>query len=171
MRTVCSKEIFATKCRQQQIFDSDLKGAWHCNHVTFTPIVKNFMSYCRLIDMLSILCLRVTIKVMVGIPESFKVGWYRPKKTGSSHLNETTPTTRSCQTRSDFSYNTAATTTDSNHDDPYWQIATTRNETWFKISAFLNCKINIKWHKLEEFDSFYSKSKCKNVIILMHLSM
>ena len=26
------------------------------------------------------------IKVKVGIPESFKVGWYPPKKTGSSHL-------------------------------------------------------------------------------------
>ena len=37
--------------------------------------------------MLSILCVRLTIKVKVGIPESFKVGWYPPKKTGSSHLN------------------------------------------------------------------------------------
>ena len=36
--------------------------------------------------MLSILCVRLTIKVKVGIPESFKVGWYLPKKTGSSHL-------------------------------------------------------------------------------------
>ena len=36
--------------------------------------------------MLSILCDRLTIKVKVGIPESFKVGWYPPKKTGSSHL-------------------------------------------------------------------------------------
>ena len=37
--------------------------------------------------MLSILCVRLTIKVKVGIPESFKVGWYPPqKKTGSSHL-------------------------------------------------------------------------------------
>ena len=36
--------------------------------------------------MLFILCVRVTIKVKVGIPESFKVGWYPPKKTGSSHL-------------------------------------------------------------------------------------
>ena len=42
--------------------------------------------YCRLIYMLSILCVRLTIKVKVGIPESFKVGWYRLKKTGSSHL-------------------------------------------------------------------------------------
>ena len=38
--------------------------------------------------MLSILCVRLTIKVKVGIPESLKVGWYPPpkKKTGSSHL-------------------------------------------------------------------------------------
>ena len=36
--------------------------------------------------MLSILCVRLTIKVKVGIPESFKVGWYPSKKTGSSHL-------------------------------------------------------------------------------------
>ena len=41
MRTMCSREIFKKKCRQQQIFDSDLKGAWHYNHVTFTPIAKN----------------------------------------------------------------------------------------------------------------------------------
>ena len=39
--------------------------------------------------MLSILCLRLTIKVKVGIPGSFKVGWYPPKKTGSSHLKAT----------------------------------------------------------------------------------
>ena len=36
--------------------------------------------------MLSILCVRLTINVKVGLPESFKVGWYPPKKTGSSHL-------------------------------------------------------------------------------------
>ena len=83
---MCSQEIFTKKCRQQQIFDSDLKGAWHYDHVTFTPIAKNFMLYCRLIYMLSILCVRLTIKVKVGIPESFKVGWYPSKKTGSSHL-------------------------------------------------------------------------------------
>ena len=88
MHTMCSREIFTKKCRQLQIFDSDLKGAWHYNHVTFTPIAKNFMLYCRLIYMLSILCVRLTIKVKVGIPESFKVGWYPPKKTGSSHLKE-----------------------------------------------------------------------------------
>ena len=89
MRTMCNREIFTKKCRQQPIFDSDLKGAWHYNHVTFTPIAKNFMLYCRLIYMLSILCVRLTIKVKVGIPESFKVGWYPPKKTGSSHLKGT----------------------------------------------------------------------------------
>ena len=88
MRTMCSREIFTKKCRKQQIFDSDLKGAWHYNHVTFTPIAKNFMLYCRLTYMLSILCVRLTIKVKVGIPESFKVGWYPPKKTGSRHLKQ-----------------------------------------------------------------------------------
>ena len=36
--------------------------------------------------MLSILCVRLTIKVKAGIPESFKVGWYPSQKTGSSHL-------------------------------------------------------------------------------------
>ena len=87
MRTMCSQEIFTKKCQHQQIFDSDLKGAWHYNHVTSTPIAKNFMLYCRLIYMLSILCVRLTIKVKVGIPESFKVGWYPREKTGSSHLN------------------------------------------------------------------------------------
>ena len=89
MRTMCSREIFTKKCRQQQIFDSDLKGAWHYNHVTFTPIAKNFMLYCRLIYMLSILCVRLTIKVKVGIPESFKVGWYPPpKKLGRVTLSD-----------------------------------------------------------------------------------
>ena len=89
MRTICSREIFTKKCRQQQIFDSDLKGAWHYNHVTFTQIAKNFMFYCRLIYMLSILCIRLTIKVKVGIPESFKVGWYPPnwKKLGRVTLS------------------------------------------------------------------------------------
>ena len=86
MGTMCSREIFTKKCWQQQILDSDLKGAWHYNHVTFTPIAKNFMLYCRLIYMLSILCVILAIKVKVGIPESFKVGWYPLKKTGSSHL-------------------------------------------------------------------------------------
>ena len=49
MRTICSREIFMKKCRQQQNFDSDPKEAWHYNHVTFTPIAKTFMLYCRLI--------------------------------------------------------------------------------------------------------------------------
>ena len=86
MRTMCSREIFKKKSRQQQNFDSDLKGAWHYNHVTFTPISKIFLLYCTLIYMLSILCVNLTIKAKVGIPESFKVGWYRQKITGSSHL-------------------------------------------------------------------------------------
>ena len=92
MRTMCSREIFTKKCRQQQIFDSDLKGAWYYNHVTFTPIAKNSMLYCRLIYMLSILCVRLTIKVKVGIPESFKVGWYPPppKKLGRVTLKAET---------------------------------------------------------------------------------
>ena len=90
MCTMCSRELFTKKCRQQQIFDSDLKGAWHYNHVTFTPIAKHFILYCRLIYMfymLSILCVRLTIKVKVGIPESFKVGWYPPKKLGRVTLH------------------------------------------------------------------------------------
>ena len=36
--------------------------------------------------MLSILRVILTIKVKVGTPESFKVGWYPLKKTGSSQL-------------------------------------------------------------------------------------
>ena len=87
MHTMCSREIFTNKSRQQQNFDSDLKGAWNYNHVTFTPFANFFLLYCRLIYMLSILCVTLTIKVEVGIPESFKVGWYRQKITGSSHLN------------------------------------------------------------------------------------
>ena len=86
MRTMCSREILTKKSRQQQNFDSDLKGAWHYNHVTFTPIAKMFLLYCTLIYMLYILCVRLTIKVKVGIPESFKVGCYHQKITGSSHL-------------------------------------------------------------------------------------
>ena len=87
MRTMCSREILTKKkSRQQQNFDSDLKGAWHFNHVTFTLIAEIFLLYCRLIYMLSILCVKLTIKAKVGIPESFKVGWYRQKITGSSHL-------------------------------------------------------------------------------------
>ena len=47
---------------------------------------ENLSATHRLIYMLYILCVRLTIKVKVGIPESFKVGWYRHKITGSSHL-------------------------------------------------------------------------------------
>ena len=86
MRTMSSREIFTKKCRQKQNFDSDPKEAWHYNHVTFTPIAKNFMLYCRLIYMLSMLYVRLMIKVKVRIPESLKVGWSPPKITGSSHL-------------------------------------------------------------------------------------
>ena len=87
MRTICSREIFAKKCRQQQNFDSDPKEAWHYDHVTFTAIAKLFMLCCRLIYMWSMLYVRLTIKVNVGIPESFKVGWYPHKMTRSSQLN------------------------------------------------------------------------------------
>ena len=66
-------------------FNSDPKEAWHYNYVIFTPIAKNFM-LSRLIYVLSMLYVRLTIKVKVGIPESFKVGWYPHKITGSSHL-------------------------------------------------------------------------------------
>ena len=75
------------KCWQQQNFKSDPKEMWHVyNHVTFTLITKNFMLYCRLIYMLSMLYVRPTIKVKVGIPESFKVAWYPYKITGLSHF-------------------------------------------------------------------------------------
>ena len=86
MRTMCSRETFRKNAGNSRFSTQDLKGAWHYNHVTFTPIAKKFMLYCRLIYMLSILRVRPTIKVKVGIPESFKVGWYPPKKSGSSHL-------------------------------------------------------------------------------------
>ena len=80
-------EIFKKKCRQQKNSDSNPKEAWHYNHVTSTPIAKHFMLYCRLIYMLSMLYVRLMIKVKVKIPESFKVGWCPHKITGSSHLN------------------------------------------------------------------------------------
>ena len=86
MPTICSREMFTKKCRQQLNFDSDPKEAWHYNHVSFTPIAKNLILYCRLIYMLSTLYVRLTIIVKVGIPESFKVGWYPHNITGSSHL-------------------------------------------------------------------------------------
>ena len=37
--------------------------------------------------MLFILCVRLTIKVKVGMPENFKVGWFPPKKLGRVTLN------------------------------------------------------------------------------------
>ena len=83
MRTVCSREIFTEKCRQQQNFDSVPKEAWHCNHVTFTPIANDIANYMQF----SMLYVRLTINVKVGIPESFKVGCYPYTITGSSHLN------------------------------------------------------------------------------------
>ena len=69
----------------------------HYNHMTFTPIAETFMLYCtiivyckniyiyiycRLIYVLSMLYVRLAIKVKVGILESFKVGWYPHKITG-----------------------------------------------------------------------------------------
>ena len=87
MRTICSRQIFTKNWGHQQNFDSDPKEAWHYNHVTFTPIAKNFMLYGRLIYMLSMLYVRLTITIKVGIPESFKVGCYPHKITGSSPLN------------------------------------------------------------------------------------
>ena len=49
--------------------------AGHC------PLTGRYLQPC----MLSMLYVRLTIKVKVGIPESVKVGWH-PHKTGSSHL-------------------------------------------------------------------------------------
>ena len=56
MSTMCSREILTKKSRQQQNFDSDLNGAWHYNHVTFTPIAKFFWLYCRLIYVIHSVC-------------------------------------------------------------------------------------------------------------------
>ena len=95
MLTIRSREIFTKKCRQQQNFDSEPKEAWHYNLRPLTPIAKNFMLYCRLIYVLSMLYVRLSIKVKVGIPESFKVGWYPHKITGSSHLETESPRTLS----------------------------------------------------------------------------
>ena len=66
MRTMCSRERFTKKSRQQQNFDPDLKGAWHYNYVTFTPIANFFLLYCRLIYMLSILCVTLYDKSKGG---------------------------------------------------------------------------------------------------------
>ena len=86
MRTMCGREIFTKKCLQQQIFDSDFKGAWHYNHVKFTPIAKNIMLYCRLIYMLSILFVRLTIKSKGGDTRELQSRTVPHQKTGSSHL-------------------------------------------------------------------------------------
>ena len=80
-------ERFHEKMPATTEFGLRLQRGVHYNHVTFTPIAKHFMLYCKLIYMLSMLYVRLTIKVKVGIPESFKVGWYRHKITGSSHIN------------------------------------------------------------------------------------
>ena len=41
---LCStQEIFTKKWQKQENLDSDPKEAWHYNHMTFTPITKNFM--------------------------------------------------------------------------------------------------------------------------------
>ena len=48
------------------------------------------MLHCRLIYMLSILCVRLTIKVKVGIPEIFKVGWYPPPPPQKKKLGRAT---------------------------------------------------------------------------------
>ena len=45
--------------------------------------------YPLLIYVLSMIYVRLTIRVKVGIPGSFKVGWYPHKITGSSHLKVT----------------------------------------------------------------------------------
>ena len=57
--------------------------------ITTWHLLRSPRILCYIVDgsMLSILCVRLTIKVKVGIPESFKVGWYSPQKTGSRHLN------------------------------------------------------------------------------------
>ena len=82
MRTTRNREIFTKKMPATAEFRlRSQKG-----RLTFTLIAKTFMLYCRLIYMLSMLYVRHTIKVKVGIPQSFKVGWYRYKITGSSHL-------------------------------------------------------------------------------------
>ena len=96
MHTMCSGEIFTKKCQQQQIFDSDLQGAWHYNHVTFTPIAKNFVilyidlyvihSMCQTYDKIKDGYTRELQSRMVPSPPK--------KKTGSSHLKlGSTPST------------------------------------------------------------------------------
>lgn len=67
-------------------------------------------------------------------------------------LKETTVTTRSCQTGSDFSYNAAATTADSSHDDPYWKIVTkeilkhgSRSLPFFIVGVTLCWVFRVQW--------------------------
>ena len=88
MGTMCSREIFTKKAgnRRSSTQTSKGRGTITTCHLLRSP--KIILLYCRLIYMLSILCVRLTIKVKVGIPESFKVGWCRQKITGSSHLND-----------------------------------------------------------------------------------
>ena len=52
--------------------------------ITTWHLLRSPKILCYIVDwsMLSILCVRLTIKVKVGIPESLKVGWYPPKKLG-----------------------------------------------------------------------------------------
>ena len=47
--------------------------------------------------MLSILCVRLTIKVKVGKPESFKVGWYPSKKLGRVTLKSSKNHIKVCE--------------------------------------------------------------------------
>ena len=64
-----------------------------CHDTAFlfsTRVMTALALTCRLIYMLSILCVRLMIKVNVGILESFKVGWYPPKKLGRVTLKDPT---------------------------------------------------------------------------------
>ena len=79
MPTMCSREIFTKKSRQQQNFDSDLKGAWHYNHVTFTLIARFFLLYCRLVYMLSILCVKTYDKSKGGDTRELQSRMVPPK--------------------------------------------------------------------------------------------
>ena len=133
MRTICSREIFRKKCRQQQNFDSDPKEASHFNHVTFTSIAKNFMLYCRLIHMLSTLYVRLKVKVKVGIPESLKVEWYSHKINGSSHLNF-----------EQFTYPTAKKSTFSSVALLIWGFALVLNITAIKLIRNIDHRPRLK---------------------------
>ena len=94
MRTVRSREIFTKNAGNSRFSTQTSKGRLIIIiYFDIYSIAKNFMLYCRLIYMLSILCVRLTIKVKVGIPESFKVGWYPPKKLGRVTLSILLPGT------------------------------------------------------------------------------